>query len=47
MGDNPQTDMWTCRDYLSLRYDISRVPVLSTEEHLAYVLDRLPGGGGK
>lgn len=37
---------WTCRDYLALGYDIIRVPVLSLEERLSYVLDRLPGGGG-
>jgi predicted ATPase len=34
-------ESWTERDYISLGYNIIRVPVLSPEERLAFVLERL------
>ena len=38
-------DEWLARDYGSLGYSIVRVPVLSREERLAFVLERLPEPG--
>jgi predicted ATPase len=34
-------ESWTERDYIALGYNIVRVPVLSPEERLAFVLERL------
>jgi predicted ATPase len=38
-------DEWQLRDYRALGYRVVRVPVLSPEERLAWVLDRLSEGG--
>ena len=38
-------ESWTLRDYGALGYNVVRVPVLSPEERLALVLERLSGQG--
>jgi predicted ATPase len=38
-------DEWITRDYTALGYTIVRVPVLSAEERIAFLLNRLPGEG--
>ncbi len=38
-------DEWTARDYSALGYRVVRVPVLSPEERLAFVLERLSEQG--
>jgi predicted ATPase len=38
-------DAWLARDYSALGYDVVRVPVLSPEERLAFVLERLSEQG--
>ncbi len=38
-------DEWHTRDYSALGYDVVRVPVLSPQERLAFVLERLPEQG--
>ena len=38
-------DEWHTRDYLALGYDVVRVPVLSPQERLAFVLERLSEQG--
>ena len=38
-------DGWLARDYTALGYGVVRVPALSPEERLAFVLDRLSGQG--
>ena len=38
-------DSWMERDYSALRYNVVRVPVLSPEERLAFILERLPDDG--
>ena len=38
-------DEWLARDYSALGYNVVRVPVLSPEERLAFVLDRLSEDG--
>lgn len=38
-------DEWLARDYTALGYSVVRVPVLSPEERLAFVLERLSGQG--
>ena len=38
-------DEWLARDYGALRYDVVRVPVLSPEDRLAFVLERLSEQG--
>jgi predicted ATPase len=38
-------DSWMSRDYSALGYNVVRVPVLSPEERLAFVLERLPTQG--
>ena len=43
-GDDATADYfesWTARDYEALGYNVVRVPVLSPEERLAFVLERL------
>jgi predicted ATPase len=38
-------DEWFTRDYTALGYGIVRVPVLSIDERLAFIFDRLPEQG--
>ena len=38
-------DSWTSRDYSALGYNVVRVPVLSPDERLAFVLERLSEQG--
>jgi len=38
-------DSWMTRDYSALGYNVIRVPVLTPEERLAFILDRLPERG--
>jgi predicted ATPase len=38
-------DRWHTRDYLALGYNVVRVPILSPEERLAFVLERLSEQG--
>jgi predicted ATPase len=38
-------DEWVARDYSALGYRVVRVPVLSPQERLAFVLERLSGQG--
>ena len=38
-------DEWLARDYSALGYSVVRVPVLSPEERLAFVLERLSEQG--
>jgi predicted ATPase len=38
-------DEWTARDYTSLGYQVVRVPVLSIQERIAFVLERLSERG--
>ena len=38
-------ESWTARDYSALGYNVVRVPVLSPEERLAFVLERLSEQG--
>jgi predicted ATPase len=34
-------ESWTLRDYSALGYNVVRVPVLSPEERIAFILERL------
>ncbi len=48
VADDPTAayfESWTSRDYSALGYNIVRVPVLSPEERLAFVLERLSKQG--
>lgn len=38
-------DEWIARDYIALEYAVVRVPVLTPEERLAFVLERLSKQG--
>jgi predicted ATPase len=38
-------DQWHARDYSALGYDVVRVPVLTPQERLAFVLERLASPG--
>ena len=38
-------ESWTSRDYSALGYNVIRVPVLSPEERLAFILERLSEQG--
>jgi predicted ATPase len=40
-------DEWLARDYSALGYSVVRVPALSPEERLAFVLERLSERGVK